>query len=150
MNVNTLKDISNKTVDMIIENSEIIKAINSCNVDINNRLAQHKEIITKNSEEIDKLHIKIDFTNKRIDDFKQEVNNRFDETNKRIDDTNKRIDDFKREVNNRFDETNKRIDDTNKRIDEVNNRLNRIESKMDRIESKMDKMFEILLEMSKK
>ncbi len=47
----------------------------------------------------------------RIDDLKEYVILRFDETNKRIDETNKRIDELDKSLNARIDETNKRIDD---------------------------------------
>ncbi|MDI6735874.1 MAG: hypothetical protein QME42_06730 [bacterium] len=66
----------------------------------------------------------------RIDDLKEYVVLRFDETNKRIDETNKRIDDLKEYVILRFDETNKRIDETNKRIDETNKRIDGLDKSL--------------------
>ena len=57
--------------------------------------------------------------NTRIDDFRDAVNARIDDTNSRIDD-----------INGRIDDTNGRIDDINGRIDDTNDRMTGIENGM--------------------
>ncbi len=47
------------------------------------------------------------WTDERLDDFRGEVNRRFDEVYRRFDETDRRI-----------DETNRRIDETNQRMEE--------------------------------
>ena len=64
--------------------------------------------------------------NTRIDDFRDAMNARIDDTNGRIDDTNARLDD----TNGRIEDTNARIDDTNSRIDDLNDRMSGIQTGM--------------------
>ncbi len=74
MNANTLKDISSKSMDMIVEHYEIIKTIQMYNSDINNKLQSHKELTIKNSNEVDKLNIKVEYANKRLDEINERLN----------------------------------------------------------------------------
>jgi len=85
---------------------------------------------------------RIDDTNTRINEFKEDVNRRFNETNTKIDDTNKRIDDFRLYVDKRFEitddnvdngfrELSERIDVTNKRIEETSKRIDNTDKKVE-------------------
>gem|GEM_PF-5028692 len=72
-----------------------------------------------------------------VEEFKQGMEARFDETNARIDATNTRLD----STNARLDSTNTRLDAIELRIAELDTRLSdRIERLSDRIESLSDKM----------
>jgi tetrahydromethanopterin S-methyltransferase subunit G len=65
------------------------------------------------------------WTDDRLDDFRGEVNRRFDEVNRRFD-----------KVDKRFDKVDRRFDvmaaDVNRRFDEVNGRLEGIEERFDK------------------
>ena len=67
-------------------------------------------------------------THRRFNDFKDNVNVRFDEQNKRFDDQNKR-----------FDEQNKRFED---RFNRFEDRFNRFEDRFNRIESDLKELKE--------
>ncbi len=103
MNANTLKDISSKSMDMIVEHYEIIKTIQMYNSDINNKLQSHKELTIKNSNEVDKLNIKVEYANKRLDEFRQETNKKNDDVNKRLDEINERLNSFESKFDKMYD-----------------------------------------------
>ncbi|GAB4536771.1 MAG: paREP15, coiled-coil protein [Thermodesulfovibrionia bacterium] len=72
-------------------------------------------------------------TNKRIDDVRDYLLARIDDTNKRLDDTNKRLDIIHIDLIKRIDETNKRIDETNQRIDKTNQRIGETNQRIDNL-----------------
>jgi tetrahydromethanopterin S-methyltransferase subunit G len=79
--------------------------------------------------------MKESWTDDRLDDFRGDVNRRFDDVNRRFDDVDRRLDKAEAETNRRFDKVDKRFDkveaETNRRFDEVGGHLQRIDSKMD-------------------
>ena len=73
------------------------------------------------------LNLRIDRTEKRIDDLANDVNKRFDDVNKRFDDVNKRFDD----VNKRFDDVNKRFDNINRELADQRERMAKLEGSLE-------------------
>jgi len=63
----------------------------------------------------------------RIDDFRAEVNGRFDSVNSRFDAVDHRFD----AVDRRFDAVNSRFDAVNSRIDETNTRIDGLTARFD-------------------
>ncbi len=66
------------------------------------------------------LNLRIDRTEKRIDDLANDVNKRFDEVNKRFEDVDKR-----------FDEVNKRFDDINRELADLRERMAKLEGSLE-------------------
>ena len=69
------------------------------------------------------------FQNRRLDDLRDSINQRFDGVDKRFDDVNRRFDD----VNQRFGDLSGRIDGlrdtTNQRFGDINQRFNSIDAR---------------------
>jgi len=63
--------------------------------------------------------------------------------------TDERLDDFRGEVNRRFDETNRRIDDTNQRIDETNRRMeagfSEMRQEFQRVNDRLDALYQLMI-----
>lgn len=57
------------------------------------------------------------WTDERLDDFRGEVNRRFDETNRRIDETNRRMEAGFAEMRQELRQVNLRLDALNDRLD---------------------------------
>jgi hypothetical protein len=79
---------------------------------------------------IERLDIKIDATNLRIDTTNEKLATGLADVNRRLDTTNLRIDTGLAEVNRRIDTTNERIDTTNERIDSVSDEVRRVETRL--------------------
>jgi chromosome segregation ATPase len=75
--------------------------------------------LSKIKADINDLNVKVEFTNKRLDDI-----------NLQIVDQSRRIDTLRGELNHKIDalreDLTHRIDETNNRIDETNDRINRL------------------------
>ncbi|HWC07828.1 MAG TPA: hypothetical protein VG458_02135 [Solirubrobacterales bacterium] len=67
------------------------------------------------------------WTDERLDDFRGEVNRRFDETNRRIDETNQRMEAGFAEMRQEFQRINDRLDSLNERLDSFHARLDGVQ-----------------------
>ena len=77
------------------------------------------------------LNLRIDRTEKRIDDLAKDINKRFDDVSKEV---NKRFE----EVNKRFEEVNKRFEEVNKRFDDINRELADLRERMAKLEGSLE------------
>ena len=57
---------------------------------------------------------------------------------------NRRIDDFRSDVQERFDQVDKRFDQVDKRFDQVDKRFELMDKRMDRVETRSERQFEHL------
>ncbi len=56
--------------------------------------------------------------------------------------TDDRLDDFRGEVNRRFDDVDRRFDKVDRRFDKVDRRFDEVNGKLERIEGRFDKRFD--------
>jgi phage-related protein len=84
-----------------------------------------------------KNEIKAD-VEKKLEDFKDVVDNRFDVIDKRFDLVDKSLEDFKDVVDKRFDLVEKRFDLVDKRFDLVDKRFDVIDKRLDVVDSRFD------------
>lgn len=77
---------------------------------------------------------------KKLDEFKSDVNRRFDETNKRIDDTNNKIDKFKSDTNRKFNETHNKINDLKTDFKEIKKNINTDSKKLEKVYESRNKV----------
>ena len=54
--------------------------------------------------------------------------------------TDQRLDDFREDVNRRFDGVNRQFDEVNRQFDEVNGRFDKVNGRLDRIDDRLDTM----------
>jgi DNA repair exonuclease SbcCD ATPase subunit len=98
----------------------------------------------------------------KFEEFRREVNQRFDEVDKRFEESDRKFEAFKNEVNQRFDEVdrrfeesdrkfeafrsevNQRFDEVDKKFEEVDKRLEKLEKGQEEIKERQDRMEEIL------
>lgn len=66
------------------------------------------------------------YNNRRIDDLRSDMNQRFGEINQRFVDINQRFADLMQTMNNRFEDMNQRFTDTNQRISDLKSDVNEI------------------------
>ncbi len=71
------------------------------------------------------------WTDARLDDFKENVNLRFDQVDKRFD-----------EVDKRFDQVDKRFDQVDKRFEQVDHRFDRVEADIRELRTTMNRGFD--------
>ena len=55
----------------------------------------------------------------KFEEFRREVNQRFDEVDKRFEESDRKLEEFKKEVNQRFEEVDKRLEKLEKGQDEM-------------------------------
>ncbi len=77
----------------------------------------------------------------KFEEFRSEVNRRFDEIDKRFDESDRRFEEFRSEVNRRFEEADRRFEEFK---NEVNKRFELLEKGQDEIKQRQDRMEEIL------
>jgi chromosome segregation ATPase len=73
------------------------------------------------------------WTDERLDDFRGEVNRRFDEVGARFDETNQRIDESNRRMEAGFAEMRRELGQVNQRLDALNDRLDGVQQMTTRI-----------------
>jgi hypothetical protein len=54
--------------------------------------------------------------------------------------TDERLDDFKENVNRRFDEVDRRFDEVDRRFEEVDKRFDKMDARFDKIDTRFDSM----------
>ncbi len=74
-------------------------------------------------------------TDRRLDEFKNDVNLRFDESKK---DIAQRFEEAKNDVNLRFEQVDKRFEQVDKRFEQVDKRFEQIIASIDRLTDKLD------------
>src|ERR1700749_1435395 len=72
-----------------------------------------------------------DWTDARGDDFKETVNQRFDQVDKRFDQVDKRFE----QVDKRFEQVDKRFEQVDKRFEQVDQRFEQVDKRFDRVEA---------------
>jgi chromosome segregation ATPase len=107
-------------------------------IDIRERIVRVEEELKNQSNIIRELIISMD---KRFQEFRFEMNARFEQVDKRLDQVDKRLD----QVDKRLDQVDKRLDQVDKRFDQVDKRFDQIDKHFDQIDKhfeQIDKHFE--------
>jgi DNA repair exonuclease SbcCD ATPase subunit len=116
-------------------------------------------ILTK---ELLELPVKFEEFRREVNQRFEEIDRRFDEVDKRFEESDRKFEAFRSEVNQRFDEVdrrfeesdrkfeafrsevNQRFDEVDRRFEEVDKRLEKLEKGQEEIKERQDKMEEIL------
>ncbi len=91
----------------------------------------------------------------KFEEFRREVNQRFDEVDRRFEESDRKFEAFRNEVNQRFDEVDRRFEESdrkfeefkkevNQRFDEVDRRFEKLEKGQEEMKERQERMEEIL------
>jgi chromosome segregation ATPase len=78
----------------------------------------------------------------KFEEFRKEVNQRFDEVDRRFEESDRKFEAFKNEVNQRFDEVDRRFEEIDRRFDEVDKRFEESDKKFEAFRSEVNQKFE--------
>jgi DNA repair exonuclease SbcCD ATPase subunit len=79
----------------------------------------------------------------KFEEFRREVNQRFDEVDKRFEEIDRRFDEVDKrfeEIDRRFDEVDRRFDEIDKRFEEVDKRFDEVDRRFDEVDKRFDEV----------
>jgi DNA repair exonuclease SbcCD ATPase subunit len=80
----------------------------------------------------------------KFEEFRREVNQRFDEVDRRFEESDRKFEEFKKEVNQRFDEVDRRFEESDRKFEafknEVNQRFDEIDKKFEEVDKRLEKL----------
>jgi len=101
------------------------------------KFEEFRREVNQRFEEIDRRFDEVDKRFEEIDRRFDEVDKRFDEVDRRFEESDRKFEEFKKEVNQRFDEVDKRFE-------EVDKRLEKLEKGQEEMKERQERMEEIL------
>ena len=89
------------------------------------------------------LDVKIDKVDEKLEDFKKEVNYKFDIVFEKFDEVDQKFDKVDQkfdEVDQRFDEVDQKFDEVDQRFDEVDQRFDEVDQRFDEVDQRFDEV----------
>jgi len=92
-------------------------------------------ILTK---ELLELPVKFEEFRKEVNQRFEEIDRRFDEVDKRFEESDRKFEAFRSEVNQRFDEVDRRFEEVDRRFDEVDKRFDEVDKRFEESDRKFE------------
>ena len=82
------------------------------------------------------LDVKIDKVDEKLEDFKKEVNYKFDIVFEKFDEVDQKFD----KVDQKFDEVDQKFDEVDQKFDEVDQRFDEVDQRFDEVDQRFDEV----------
>ncbi len=107
-------------------------------IEIRERIVRVEEELKNQNNIIRELIISVD---KRFQEFRFEMNARFEQVDKRLDQIDKRLD----QVDKRFEQVDRHFDQVDKRFEQVDKRFDLTDKQIDNLRTDMDRRFTMMM-----